>query len=99
MYRPLRVFATTGLLFIGLGMLPALRFVYFYVTGNRVGHVQSLILAAILIVVGFQVLLIGLLADLISFNRKIVEEAVYRVRKVEAALEARTSADEEALKL
>jgi glycosyltransferase involved in cell wall biosynthesis len=99
MYRPLRVFATTGLLFIGLGMLPALRFVYFYVTGNRVGHVQSLILAAILIVVGFQVLLIGLLADLISFNRKIVEEAVYRVRKVEAALEARATADEEALKL
>lgn len=99
MYRPLRVFATTGLLFIGLGMLPALRFVYFYVTGNRIGHVQSLILAAILIVVGFQILLIGLLADLISFNRKIVEEAVYRVRKLEAAVEAREAANEEALKL
>lgn len=89
MYRPLRVFLTTGLLFIGLGMIPAIRFVYFYVTGNRVGHVQSLILAAILIVVGFQVLLIGLLADLISFNRKIAEEAVYRVRKLEAIQEQR----------
>ena len=89
MYRPLRVFVTTGLLFIGLGMLPAVRFVYFFVAGNRIGHVQSLILAAILIVVGVQVLLIGLLADLIAFNRKIVEEAVYRVRRLEATQEQR----------
>lgn len=88
MYRPLRVFLTTGLVFIGLGLIPAIRFVYFYATGSRVGHVQSLILAAILIVVGFQVLLIGLLADLIAFNRKIVEEALYRVRRLEAAADA-----------
>lgn len=87
MYRPLRVFMTTGLVMIGLGLIPALRFVYFYVTGNRIGHVQSLILAAILIVVGFQILLIGLLADLIAFNRQISEETIYRVRKLEAALD------------
>lgn len=84
MYRPLRVFATTGLTFIAVGLIPAFRFVYFYVTGSRVGHIQSLILAAILIVVGFQILLIGLLADLIAFNRKIAEEALYRVRNIEA---------------
>ncbi len=85
MYRPLRVFLTTGLVVIGLGLIPAMRFVYFYVTGSRVGHIQSLILAAILIVVGFQVLLIGLLADLIAFNRKIAEEALFRIRRIEAA--------------
>jgi glycosyltransferase involved in cell wall biosynthesis len=87
MYRPLRVFMTTGLVMIGLGLIPAFRFLYFYVTGNRVGHVQSLILAAILIVVGFQILLIGVLADLIAFNRQISEETIYRVRKLEAALD------------
>ncbi len=86
MYQPLRVFMTTGLTCIGLGLIPAFRFVYFYLTGNRVGHVQSLILAAILLVVGFQILLIGLLADLISFNRKIAEESVYRLRKLEATV-------------
>ena len=45
--------------------------------------VQSLILGAILILVGFQVLLIGLLADLIGFNRKILEELLYRTRRLE----------------
>jgi glycosyltransferase involved in cell wall biosynthesis len=84
MYRPLRVFTTTGLVLILLGAIPGIRFLWFYVNGQRVGHVQSLILAAILIIVGFQVLLIGLLADLLAANRKILEEVVYRLRRIEA---------------
>jgi UPF0716 family protein affecting phage T7 exclusion len=47
------------------------------------GHIQSLILAAILLIVGFQVCLIGLVADLIGFNRKILEEILYRMRCLE----------------
>jgi glycosyltransferase involved in cell wall biosynthesis len=84
MYQPLRFFVSGGLILILLGLLPAGRFLYFYATGNRVGHVQSLILATILIVVGFQVLLIGVLADLISFNRQIAEDVLYRLRKLDA---------------
>ena len=91
MYRPLRVFTWAGGILIALGLVPGIRFVYFYATGNRVGHIQSLILAAILIIVGFQVLLIGLLADLIANNRKILEETLYRVR----ALELDRNRDEE----
>jgi glycosyltransferase involved in cell wall biosynthesis len=83
MYRPLRVFTTAGFLLLFLGSLPGLRFLYFYFTGSPYGHVQSLILSAILIIVGFQVLLIGLLADLIAFNRKITEEVLYRVRRLD----------------
>ena len=84
MYRPLRVFTTTGFVLILLGTIPGIRFLWFYFNGQRVGHIQSLILAAILIIVGFQVLLIGLLADLLAANRKILEEVVYRVRRLEA---------------
>lgn len=84
MYRPLRVFTTLGAVLIGLGMLPGLRFLYFYFTGNRVGHVQSLILAAMLIIVGFQVVMIGLLADVLASNRKLLEEVVYRMRRRDA---------------
>jgi hypothetical protein len=51
--------------------------------GLPTGHIQSLILAAVLLIVGFQVLLIGLLADLIGFNRKIQEETLYRIRRLE----------------
>jgi hypothetical protein len=83
LYRPLRVFLSLGLFLIFLGTLPGLRFLYLLATGQGVGHVQSLILAAILLLVGFQVVLIGLLADLMSFNHKILEEVVYRARKLE----------------
>jgi glycosyltransferase involved in cell wall biosynthesis len=80
MYRPLRFFSTVGLVMILLGLVPGLRFVYFFLIGEGGGHIQSLILAAILIIVGFQVILIGLVADLIGFNRRIIEEILYRVR-------------------
>ena len=84
MYRPLQVFSVIGLTFIAAGLIPGLRFLYFYFwLEERVGHIQSLILCAILLIVGFQVLLIGLLADLLSSSRKILEETAYRVRKLE----------------
>ena len=83
MYRPLRVFSAIGIGLIILGVIPGIRFLYFHLTGNGSGHVQSLILSAILLIVGFQVILIGLLADLIGFNRKILEEVLYRLRKNE----------------
>ena len=51
--------------------------------GQGGGHVQSVILAAVLGIVGIQVLLIGLLADLVGFNRKILEEVLYRLRRLE----------------
>ena len=66
------------------GVLLGLRFIYFFVIGGgATGHVQSLILVAILLTVGFQVCLIGLVADLIGFNRKILEEILYRMRRLE----------------
>jgi len=51
--------------------------------GQGSGHIQSLILAAILFIVGFQVMMIALLADIISFNRKLIEETLLRVRRIE----------------
>ena len=83
MYRPLRVFMTIGGLMILGGLAGAIRFLYFYFTSGGTGHVQSLILSAVLLIVGFQVMLIGLLADLIGFNRKILEELLYRFRRLE----------------
>lgn len=85
MYRPLRVFTTLGLLLIIIGAIPGLRFLYFYffTVDRGTGHIQSLILSAILLIVGFQVVLIGLLADLINFNRKILEDLLIKIRKLE----------------
>ncbi len=82
-YQPLRVFTVTGLGLIALGMIPGIRFLMFFLSGDRVGHVQSLILAAILTIVGFQVVLFGLVADSINRSRRMLEEVVYRVRTLE----------------
>ncbi|MEQ1896962.1 MAG: glycosyltransferase family 2 protein [Vicinamibacterales bacterium] len=84
MYQPLRVFSSIGLLLLVAGTIPGLRFVYFYFFGDPVGHIQSLILAAILIIIGFQTLMIGLMADLLAANRRILEEALYRLRRNDA---------------
>lgn len=83
MYRPLRVFSSVGILLILTGTVLALRFLYFFLIGQGGGHIQSVILSAILLIIGFQILLIGLLADLVSGNRKILEEVLYRLRRVE----------------
>ena len=91
MYRPLRVFTAIGMVLIVAGVIPGLRFVWFVISGEPRGHVQSLILASILLIVGFQVLLIGLLADVLSFSRKIIEDTSYRVRRLELALAPRST--------
>ena len=84
MYQPLRVFTLLGSVLIGAGGLLVLRFLYLYIVRNgAAGNVQSLILASIFIVVGFQTYLIGLLADLVAMNRKMNEEALYRLRRLE----------------
>lgn len=83
-YRPLAVFTTVGALLIALGLAGIGRFIYYYLTEGGGGHVQSLVLAAAVFTVGFQVLLIGLLADLVAANRRLAEEALVRLRRLEA---------------
>jgi glycosyltransferase involved in cell wall biosynthesis len=85
MYEPLKVFTYIGLTIFGVGFVVALRFLYLYLTEFTGGarYIQSLIFSAVLMIVGFQVLLIGLLADVISANRKLLEDLLYRVRSLE----------------
>ncbi|HNT57824.1 MAG TPA: hypothetical protein PKL99_08075, partial [Syntrophales bacterium] len=54
-----------------------------FLVSHQAGHIQSLILAAILFIIGFQLIVVGIVGDVISFNRKLVEEVLYRVRKLE----------------
>lgn len=83
LYEPLKVFTLTGIVTFLAGFLISLRFLYFYVNGLGQGNVQSLILSAVLMIVGFQVILIGLMADVLSANRKLSEELLYRIRSME----------------
>jgi hypothetical protein len=83
MYEPLKVFSYIGAAIFAAGLAITLRFLYYYFTGTGLGHVQSLIISAVLMIVGFQVLLIGLVSDMISGNRKLLEDLLYRVRVLE----------------
>jgi glycosyltransferase involved in cell wall biosynthesis len=87
MYQPLRIFLMLGIGMIVLGFVPGIRFLYYFIVSQSAGHVQSLILSAVLWIVGFQIVLIGLLADLIGFNRKILEETLYRLRKIDSTMD------------
>ena len=87
MYRPLRVFFYIGLVLSIIGTVPILRFLYFYFSGEGQGHIQSLVLGGTLLVIGFITFMIGLLADLINFNRQLIESTLEKVRRLELSLE------------
>lgn len=82
-YKPLKFFMMPGLALTFAGLLVGARFLYFFFTGEGGGHVQSLILTAVLMIVGFQLMLFGLLADLSGVNRKQLEEVQLRLRRLE----------------
>lgn len=81
MYEPLKVFSYMGGFIFLSGIILVIRFLYYFFTGGGGGHVQSLVIAAILILIGFQISIIGLLADLIASNRKLLEEILFRNKK------------------
>ncbi len=83
MYEPLRVFFYIGLTLSIIGMLPIIRFLYFYFADGGAGHLQSLVLGGVLLIIGFITFMIGLVADLISFNRQLTEIALEKIRKIE----------------
>lgn len=93
MYRALRIFSVISAVFILAGLILGGRFLYYYLQGQGSGMVQSLILTAVLLIVGFVTFLIGLIADLVSFNRKILEEVLYRLRRRDTAQPANKDKD------
>ena len=83
LYKPLQFFAAIGSVIFFAGVAVGVRFLYYYFHGAGGGHIQSLILAAILLLLGFQTVIVGLLADVIASNRKILEDVQYHVRKMD----------------
>ncbi len=82
-YRPFRFFAMLGIISTLLGLIPTLRFLYFYFSGGGAGHLQSLIYAVLFLGNGAALIVVGLLADLIAVNRQLLEDIRWRVRDLE----------------
>lgn len=87
MYKPLKCFSLLSLVPILVGLIYIFRFLFFSIQGFGGGHVQSLILGSTLLIVGFLTFMIGLVADVISANRRILQDTQYHVRKMELTKE------------
>lgn len=83
MYKPLMFFTTLGsvLSLIGVGL--GIRFLAYFFAGAGAGHIQSLILASMMIILGVQTIIVGLQGDIIAANRKLLEDIQYHVRKID----------------
>jgi multisubunit Na+/H+ antiporter MnhG subunit len=83
MYRALKVFFYIGTFLTFLGILPIIRFLIFFLKGDGSGHIQSLVLGGAFVSMGFIAFLVGLVADLISNNRQLVEMTLERAKRAE----------------
>ena len=82
-YRPFRFFLSIAVLLGFFGLLPVVRFLYYFMQGDGNGHIQSLIFAAVFLISAVQLLIIAVIGDLLSINRKLLEDIQTRVRKIE----------------
>ncbi len=83
MYRPLQFFTVLGGILFLIGAAVGIRFLYFFFGGTGAGHIQSLIFASMMIILGVMTVIVGLQADIISANRKILEDIQYHVRNID----------------
>ena len=79
-YRPFRFFAILASIFLIIGIFIGIRFLYYFINESGAGHIQSLILSAILILTGVQVAVIAVLSELMSINRKLLEDIQRRLK-------------------
>ena len=91
MYRPMRAFMMLGGLMCALGVALGVRFLYYFFTESGAGKVQSLLLGVIMLVVGAQTILTGFLADVMGHNRNLVEDLLFRIKRMELELGTRST--------
>ena len=83
MYKPLKAFTLLCVPFVTIGLAIGFRFLYYMAHGTSSGHVQSLILGCTLIIIGVLIFVIGILADTIAANRRILQDVQFHVKRIE----------------
>ena len=81
--KPLKIFGTMSVIMMFVGLAVLIRYLFYYFIGDGNGHIQSLLLGVMLMLIGLQVGVFGLLADAVAANRKMNEELLYRIKKIE----------------
>lgn len=85
MYEPMKIFLVSGVFVLLLGTIPYFRYLFMMISWGETigGHLQSLILGAVFIILGFMLVVMGVIADLLGINRKLLEDSLYRLKKIE----------------
>src|SRR5207249_2236369 len=83
MYQPLRVFTALGLFIALIGLIPMMRFLYYYFFASGAGKIQSLVIGSALLTIGALTFVLGLLADLMNHNRMLIEMVLEKTRRLE----------------
>ena len=83
MFNPFRLFVTLGSGIFAIGVLIGCRFLFYFMLGEGAGKIQSLILTAVLLIIGFLIIIVGLVSDLIAANRRLMEDALLRIKRIE----------------
>lgn len=95
MYRPLQFFATLGIILLLFGVGIGIRFLIYFASGEGAGHIQSLILASMMIILGVMTGIVGMQADIIAGNRKLLEDIQYHVRKMDCEKKGKQEEEKE----
>ena len=83
MYEPLKIFMAAGVFLMALGAIPIVRFLIYYALGNGDGKIQSLLIGGVLVLMGGICAMFALIADLIAYNRQLLEMTLEKVRRME----------------
>jgi glycosyltransferase involved in cell wall biosynthesis len=97
MYEPLKIFAVLGVAMMLAGAAPVVRFLVHYLAGDGEGMIQSLIIGGVIMMIGAISAMFALIADLVAYNRQLLELTLERVRKIEYAMEAQKNAPKKRL--
>jgi len=86
-YEPLRVFAGAGLLVMLLALAAWMPFLLDWIlNGDSTGHLQSLLLGAVLFIVAIQLFALGVIGDILAGQRVMTQRVFERIRRVELVL-------------
>lgn len=87
-FRPLRFFGIVGVVALGIGLIPVVRFGYFWLIGQGAGHIQSLVIGTMLIILGYINIVLGLIGSAIGWHRKVSEETLYQVKALQERIDS-----------